>query len=316
MPDVQRARRGSALWLTIAREERRNALNAAVLDALRDGVLSVRADPEIRAVVITGAGERVFCAGGDLKPDAEGDPFRIDPAERDNPVVRLFQEIIDAPLPVIARVNGHALAGGFGLVCACDFAIVADHARLGTPEARVGLFPMMILPFMLRTVPRRKLLELCVTGEPISAADALAHGIVNHVVPLADLDAKIDALVAAIAAGSRRRSASAGERWPRSTACRCRRRWNTHSGCCHSLRRRRTRAKGFVPSTRSALRCGRDGEADEWKDRTGGMRRGLLGRQRCERRATGASRQYRFSGVRLSRRDHHVAPGPGAPTQA
>jgi enoyl-CoA hydratase/carnithine racemase len=202
MPDVQRARRGSALWLTIAREERRNALNADVLDALREGVLSVRADPEIRAVVITGAGERAFCAGGDLKPDAEGDPFRIDPAERDNPVVRLFQEIIDAPVPVIARVNGHALAGGFGLVCACDFAIVADHARLGTPEARVGLFPMMILPFMLRTVPRRKLLELCVTGEPSSAADALAHGIVNHVVPLADLDAKIDALVAAIAAGS------------------------------------------------------------------------------------------------------------------
>jgi enoyl-CoA hydratase/carnithine racemase len=161
-------------------------------------VVAVRGEPTIRAVVITGSGEKVFCAGGDLKPDASGDPFRVDPAERDNPVVLLFREIIDCPVPVIARVNGHALAGGFGLVCACDFAIVADHARLGTPEVRVGLFPMMILPLM----PRRKLLELCVTGEPISAAEALTHGMVNHVVPLRDLDAKVEALVAAIAAGS------------------------------------------------------------------------------------------------------------------
>jgi enoyl-CoA hydratase/carnithine racemase len=202
MPEVRGDRRGNALWLAIDREERRNALNAAVLDGLREGVLGVRREPEIRAVVITGVGEKVFCAGGDLKPDAGGDPFRVDPAERDNPVVALFREIIDCPVPVIARVNGHALAGGFGLVCACDFAIVADHARLGTPEVRVGLFPMMILPLMLRTVPRRKLLELCVTGEPISAAEALAHGMVNHVVPTRDLDAKVDALVAAIAAGS------------------------------------------------------------------------------------------------------------------
>jgi enoyl-CoA hydratase/carnithine racemase len=202
MPEVRSERRHNALWLTIDREERRNALNEAVLDGLRLGIAGVGSDPQIRAVVITGAGEKVFCAGGDLKPDADGDPLRVDPAERDNPVVKLFHEIIDAPVPVIARVNGHALAGGFGLVCACDFAIVAEHARLGTPEARVGLFPMMILPLMLRTVPRRKLLELCVTGEPISAAEALAHGMVNHVVPLADLDAKVDKLVAAIAAGS------------------------------------------------------------------------------------------------------------------
>jgi enoyl-CoA hydratase/carnithine racemase len=202
MPEVRSERRRNALWLTIDREERRNALNAAVLDGLRDGIAGIAGEPDIRAVVITGAGEKVFCAGGDMKPDASGDPFRVDPAERDNPVVKLFRQIIDAPVPVIARVNGHALAGGFGLVCACDFAIVAEHARLGTPEVRVGLFPLMILPLMLRVVPRRKLLELCVTGEPISAHEALTHGMVNHVVPLKDLDAKVDTLVAAIAAGS------------------------------------------------------------------------------------------------------------------
>jgi enoyl-CoA hydratase/carnithine racemase len=202
MPAVLRDQKGQALWLTINREERRNALNEAVLDELRSGVVGVSGTPDVRAVVITGAGDKAFCAGGDLKPNAEGDPFTIDPAERDNPVIELFRAIVDCTVPVIARVNGHALAGGFGLACACDFAVVADHARLGTPEARIGLFPMMILPFMLRTIPRRKLLELCVTGEPMTAADALAHGIVNHVVPASSLDGKVDALVASIAASS------------------------------------------------------------------------------------------------------------------
>lgn len=200
MPEVLSARRGGAIWLTINREDRRNALNEAVLTGLRDGILSAR-EPQVRAVVMTGAG-RVFCAGGDLKSDAAGDPFTVDPAEVDNPVIALFKAIIDCPVPVIARVNGHALAGGFGLVCACDFAVVSEDAKLGVPEARLGLFPMMILPWMLRTIPRRKLLELCMTGEPMSAADALAHGIVNHVVPATQLDGKVEWLVDAIAASS------------------------------------------------------------------------------------------------------------------
>ncbi len=201
MEEVRRERRGAALWLTIDRESRRNALNEDVLKALRAGVESAKIEDGIRAVVITGAG-KVFCAGGDLKPDASGDPFRVDPAELDNPVVLFFQAISNCAVPVIARVNGHALAGGFGIVCACDFAIAADHAKFGTPEARIGLFPMMILPWMLRVVPRRKLLELCVTGEPISAAEALEHGMVNHVVPLDALDAKVEALIDSIAKSS------------------------------------------------------------------------------------------------------------------
>jgi enoyl-CoA hydratase/carnithine racemase len=202
MPDVRCEQKGQALWLTIDREERRNALNEAVFDGLRAGIAQADASAEVRAVVITGAGDKAFCAGGDLKPNAEGDPFTVDPAERDNPAVKLFRAIVDSRVPVIARVNGHALAGGFGLVCACDFAVVADHARLGVPEARIGIFPMMILPFMLRTISRRKLLELCVTGEPVSAAEALAHGMVNSVVPRANLDEKVEALLASIVASS------------------------------------------------------------------------------------------------------------------
>jgi enoyl-CoA hydratase/carnithine racemase len=202
MPVVRQELKGQALWLTIDREARRNALNEAVLKGLRAGIAAAAETDGVRALVITGAGERVFCAGGDLKPDAEGDPFSSDPAERDSPLVIFFRALADCPVPVIARINGHAMGGGFGLMCACDFAVVADHAKLGTPEARVGIFPMTILPFMLRVMPRRKLLEMCVTGEPITAAEALMHGIVNHVVPLAALDTKVDALVSSIAASS------------------------------------------------------------------------------------------------------------------
>ena len=97
MPDVRCERKGQALWLTIDREERRNALNEAVFDGLRAGIAQAEASPEVRAVVITGAGEKAFCAGGDLKPNAEGDPFTVDPAERDNPAVKLFRAIIDLP---------------------------------------------------------------------------------------------------------------------------------------------------------------------------------------------------------------------------
>jgi enoyl-CoA hydratase/carnithine racemase len=196
--EVRCERRGAALWLTIDRESSRNALNEAVLDGLSHGLSCLQSQPDIRAAVITGAGDKAFCAGGDLKPTAEGDPFRIDPAQLDNPVIKLFRIIVDCPVPVIARVNGHALAGGFGLACATDFAVVADHACLGVPEARIGIFPMMILPYMLRTISRRKLLELCLTGVPIKAADALAHGIVNYVVPLSELDAKVEALVSSV----------------------------------------------------------------------------------------------------------------------
>ena len=101
-------------------------------------------------------------------------------------------------LPILARVNGHALAGGLGLVCACDFAIATSDARFGVPETRIGLFPMTILPYMLRIIPRRKLLEMCITGELLSASEALALDLVNYVVEPAELDAKTDWLLARI----------------------------------------------------------------------------------------------------------------------
>ena len=114
-------------------------------------------------------------------------------------VIQLFRRLERCGVPVIARVNGHALAGGLGLVCACDMAVSTDVAQFGVPESKLGLFPMMILSYMMRIIPRRKLYEIATTGESFSAAEALAMDIVNHVVPAAELDAKLEWLIARIA---------------------------------------------------------------------------------------------------------------------
>lgn len=191
MTDVVRTERaGGVLTITIDREERRNALNEAVAVGIGAALDAAEADRETRAVVLTGAGDKAFCAGGDLKPGADGTPFVLDAADPRHYVATLLRRMEACRLPIVGRVNGHALGGGFGLAAACDLVVAREDALLGTTEVRVGLFPMMILPVLLRTVPIRPLMELCLTGEPITAAAALASGIVNYAVPAADLDAK------------------------------------------------------------------------------------------------------------------------------
>ena len=189
-------RRGAVEWLTINRPARRNALNEQVVRELIAGIAAAMSDATAHAIVITGAGDAAFCAGADLDITAEGSPFGLSPADPKHFVVELFKLLGACRLPVIARVNGHALAGGLGLACACDMAVAAEEATLGTTETAIGLFPMMILPYLLRTGPRRKILEMCITGTRISAAEALAMDLVNYVVPRAELDARLDWLLA------------------------------------------------------------------------------------------------------------------------
>jgi enoyl-CoA hydratase/carnithine racemase len=184
-------RRDAVLWITINRPERRNAINEAVAAGIAAGLRQAMDDRDCRAIVLTGAGDKAFCAGGDLNPSADGAPFTVDPANPRNYVVDLLQLIETCGVPLIARVNGHALAGGFGLVCACDLVVSVDHATFGTPESKIGLFPMMILPHLMRIVPPRRLMEMCITGESFSAAEALQYGIVNYVVPVHALDDKL-----------------------------------------------------------------------------------------------------------------------------
>jgi enoyl-CoA hydratase/carnithine racemase len=188
---VELRRGGVVLTIVIDREERRNALNESVARGIMAGLDQAEADSAVRAIVITGAGDKAFCAGGDLQPSADGTPFTLDAANPRHYVAQLLRRMDSCRLPIIARVNGHALAGGFGLVCACDLVVARDDAMLGVPEVKVGLFPMMILPYLLRVVPYRLMMEMCITGEPLLAAEAAREGIVNHAVPAAELDAKL-----------------------------------------------------------------------------------------------------------------------------
>jgi enoyl-CoA hydratase/carnithine racemase len=114
MSDVLNEMRGQVLWLTINRPEQRNAFNASVMRGLGEGLVQAQQRSDVRAVVITGAGERAFCAGGDLSPSADGAPFSVNPARPRNYVVDFFKHVESCDVPVIARVNGHALAGGCG----------------------------------------------------------------------------------------------------------------------------------------------------------------------------------------------------------
>ena len=129
---------------------------------------------------------------------AKGFAFAVDFSRPQHYIVDLFKRLQECKLPVIARVNGHVMAGGFGILCACDMAIGADDIRIGTTESKIGMTPMMILPYMLRILPPRKLQEMCITGEQFSAKEALDWGVLSYAVPRAELDSKLDWLLSRI----------------------------------------------------------------------------------------------------------------------
>lgn len=189
-------RRDRVLWITINRPEKRNAIDAGVLGGIRAALLAATADDGVRAVVLTGAGERAFCAGADLGEAQRGGG--VFSGGDTHPFVEVFRAAEACNKPLIARVNGAALAGGVGLLCMCDLAIATDDARFGVPEVRVGVFPLMILGYMLRLVPRRRLLEMALTAESFGAAEALDYGLLNRVVPRERLDDELAALLGRI----------------------------------------------------------------------------------------------------------------------
>jgi methylglutaconyl-CoA hydratase len=193
MTDVLVEKRGAVQWITINREERRNAMNDSVVAGIAAGFAAATDDPDIRAVVLTGIGNRAFCAGADLA--AGSGSFQYDYAKVGLPFVTLMKQARDLTLPLIARVNGHAMAGGLGMLGMCDMAIAVDTATFGMPEVKVGIFPMQIMAVLQRLIPSRKLYEMALTGEPISAAEALEIGLLNYVVPAAELDARLDWLL-------------------------------------------------------------------------------------------------------------------------
>src|SRR5678816_1053599 len=155
-PSVLIERRGPALWITLNRPEKRNAIDASVIAGIRRGYAEAQADPAVRVIVLTGAGERAFCAGADLQP---GGAFAFDPARPGTDYADLLRTAQAATLPSIARVNGVCMAGGVGLLCMTDLAVAADTCVFGLPEVKVGVFPMQVLSLLQRTVPRRTVAE-------------------------------------------------------------------------------------------------------------------------------------------------------------
>jgi enoyl-CoA hydratase len=195
---VRYENRGAAAWLTIDREERRNALGPEVIQGLVEGLARAAADEEVRVVVATGAGEKAFSAGGDIGSFAAEDAAESAPAA----VSRLIDALWHHPKPVVARVNGRALGGGFGVVLACDLAVAADDVEVGTPEIDIGLWPHVITVVIQRTLPRRIALELMLTGRRMPASEAQSWGILNRVVPRSELDAAVAEVVEVLAAKS------------------------------------------------------------------------------------------------------------------
>ena len=187
-------RRGSALWAIINREDRRNSLSPAVFEGLTESIRRSEEDRTIRSLVWTAVGEKAFCAGGDLKP-TKG-VFDFEQAEPTTRPVNVMRAVTNCRVPIIGRINGHCLAGGLGVLAMCDLAVGVDTANFGLPESRIGLFPMQIYPMLQEIVPRRFLAELCITGKPVSAARAVEIGLLNYSVPRAQLDERVNELVA------------------------------------------------------------------------------------------------------------------------
>jgi enoyl-CoA hydratase/carnithine racemase len=188
--------------ITINRPEARNALSPQVIEGLHQAFERSAEDPEVRVVILTGAGDRAFCAGGDLGGRGFQDRSFIERHHERGGFADLFRHMNRLGKPIIARVQGYCLAGGFGLALGCDLAVASEDSQFGTPEVRRGLMPMMIMATIFRNVGRKKGLELLLTGDRISAPEAERWGLINHAVPVGELDAKVDELAAKIAAMS------------------------------------------------------------------------------------------------------------------
>jgi enoyl-CoA hydratase/carnithine racemase len=189
-PELLVERRDAVLWLTVQREERRNAMSHGVLAGMGRALEEAQADRSLRAVVVTGAGTKAFCAGADLQA---AQAFTADYSEPYVLLAQLLRKAKAGTVPLIARVNGACMAGGMGLLSMCDMAVASSHAVFGLPEVKVGVFPAQVLSVLQHLVPRRKLAEMCLTGEPLTAAQALEYGLVNYVDD--DVDTRLDWLL-------------------------------------------------------------------------------------------------------------------------
>jgi enoyl-CoA hydratase len=176
--------------VTLNDPEKRNMLSAPMLSELVAAVERARDDQAVRAMVLTGAGEKAFCAGADLGGFAAEAPL-VQKHYASDLFLEFFRLMPRLGKPSLAAVNGHVLAGGLGLALSCDLVIAKEGATFGTPEINVGAFPYMIMSLIYRNVPRKKVNEMILLGERLSAEEAVTYGLANKAVPAEEFDAAV-----------------------------------------------------------------------------------------------------------------------------
>jgi enoyl-CoA hydratase len=173
--------------VTLNDPEKRNMLSGPMLAELVAAMRKARDSDEVRAVVMTGAGEKVFCAGADLGGFGADAPL-VEKHFASDLFLEFFRLMPRLGKPSLCALNGHVLAGGMGLALSCDLLIAREGATFSTPEINVGAFPYMIMAIIYRNVPRKKVNEMMLLGERMSAEDAVQYGLANKVVPEAEFD--------------------------------------------------------------------------------------------------------------------------------
>jgi enoyl-CoA hydratase/carnithine racemase len=176
--------------ITLNRPDQRNPLSAGMLRDLLTAFGWCQHEDDVRVVVLTGAGNRAFCAGADLA-SFDADAPELERHHGRQAFVELFALMASIGKPIVGRINGHALAGGLGLAVSCDLIVAVDTATFGTPEVNVGIWPMMIQAVLSRNVPRKVLLEMVMLGDRWTATQMQSYGVVNRVVPVHELDASV-----------------------------------------------------------------------------------------------------------------------------
>ncbi len=190
---------GTIRTITLNRPDKRNSLHAGLVRELHEALLDAAASPELRVIILTGAGN-TFCAGADLA--WLEDISRNSVTENRADSLRLMDMMLalrSSPLPVIARLNGHAIAGGCGLALACDIVVAVEDARLGFPEVRIGFVPAIVARLLTERVGIGRARELMIRGHLLTAAEARDYGMVNHVVPAEKLDEMVMGIAREIA---------------------------------------------------------------------------------------------------------------------
>jgi enoyl-CoA hydratase/carnithine racemase len=184
--------------IVLNRPDVRNALSRAMVAELGTALAAFDEDPEARVIVLSGAGDKAFCAGADLK-GVGNRGTTLETRESFGGLATILEAIPTMRTPVIAQVHGYALAGGCGLAVGCDLVVAADDATFGLPEIKVGLLPLIVSAPILRAAGRKRGLLMILSGEPVSAREALDMGLVSRVVPRDRLDAETTALATKLA---------------------------------------------------------------------------------------------------------------------